>query len=107
MTDWQVGMKAVCIKRKLSANALIKSNSVYVVSAVRMLDKGTLVKWETTSGPTMRTVAEDFLVLMLAEFSGVWYPAECFRPLVERKTDIALFTAMLNTVKEPERELAR
>lgn len=39
-----------------------------------------------------------FYVYRGSEYEGVpVWEASCFRPLVERKTDISIFTAMLNT----------
>lgn len=102
MTDWQVGMKAVCISDFCLD---ISRGTILTVSGTDLLRKGTHVLFKQDGG--RGSLSMDCVVLMFTERQGGRYLAKNFRPVVKRSTDISVFQAMLNTVKEPERELAR
>ena len=102
MTDWVVGMEAVCISEGVYK---IPFNAIKVVKRVELIPKGTLVEAWLTHGPANRgTLAEDFIGL---QFKGMEdcehvYNADFFRPLQKRKTDISVFTSILISKKQKE-----
>jgi hypothetical protein len=76
---FRVGQKVVCIDNgmgAMDASPYLQKGDVYTVTASRI----DLVGWP---------------VIGLAGVRYQW-SAERFRPIVERKTDISIFTAMLN-----------
>lgn len=103
MIDWRAGMEAVNIA-PVDGFTL---GETYHVAEVSIVSKGERVTVIRNGGKDKRPrAAVDFVVLRLAEVYG-WAEADCFRPVEKHSTDISVFTAMLNTAKEPERELAR
>ena len=93
---FRVGQKVVCIDakpRKRGHVARLTEGSVYTISKL---------------GPGDNDGAELFLVEMGA-ISHPWFGfyADRFRPAVERKTDISVFTKILDNVRvktPPQRE---
>lgn len=93
MTTWRRGMKAT----------LIEENGYWL-----NVDQG-----KETDGPAFGdivTVSDTFTDetctwLWFEEWSNEEnYDSEHFRPVIERKTDISIFTAMLHPSRQPERE---
>jgi hypothetical protein len=94
---FHVGQKVVCIHGCPSSNPLphCVKGKIYTVANVYIIDDLTMIELFELPFPG------------LVDADGEWMPgfvAECFRPVVERKTDISIFTAMLN--KKPEQVTA-
>ncbi len=104
MTDWQVGMEAVCIDGY--ENGGPELHGIYTVIRVSLIERGERVR--NIDNNSLHVSRRDAVALSFREFShDLYFLAEGFRPVQKRKTDISVFTALLNTVKEPEKELAR
>lgn len=95
MPDWHVGQKIVCINAepmtspitgRLMPGTGLKKNHVYTIAAIAALPRPHPVGFKLVGLP----IPED----------AVFYSPR-FRPLVERKTDIGVFTAMLNQTPVP------
>ncbi len=86
---FRVGQEVCCIRDDwINADRLPatpKRGNVYVV--------------ESTSMGHLMGIPK--LLLHFAEFKNGW-SAVCFRPVQKRKTDISVFTALLNTKSEKE-----
>jgi hypothetical protein len=88
VSNFRVGQKVVCVNDSMSAYGVtspLKKGSVYTVSDVMF---GT--SWR---GPDTGLILVG--VPCVAQFVR-GYSASRFRPVVERKTDISIFKAMLN-----------
>lgn len=79
--DWYAGMKVVCVNNTGEEQSLVVGR-VYTLSAIYAVDTVVYVE-----------LMED------TEAAG-WFPWR-FRPVHLRKTDIAVFTAMLTKTKVP------
>lgn len=77
------GQKIECVDSRLEANPNHRRTP---------LIKGAVYAVREVGGRTEAFVRVDGL-------GGLWWPARRFRPLVERKTDISIFTAMLKPQK--------
>lgn len=101
MTNWQVGMEAVCISDDVY---LIPFNAIRVVREVLVVPKGTFIETWSRDGPTIRTfLLEDELCLRFMGINGNHaYLAQFFRPVQKRKTDISIFTSLLKPTKQKE-----
>ena len=91
-----VGQKVVCVDTKSpviiwrgSAPSGIREGSIYTVSRVSI------------SPHTNRPALQLYELPTQNEIGDCWYQAMRFRPIVERKTDISIFTAMLKTERQP------
>ena len=104
MTDWQVGMEAVR-NRKPTEQAVGRALDVPVgtVWVVRRV----LITQRLNVDGVLYILKEPILFLFIDADPTTAFPADMFDPVVKRETHISCFTAMLNTAKEPERELAR
>ncbi|MEO3387340.1 hypothetical protein [Mesorhizobium sp. CAU 1741] len=98
--DWHVGMKVVFIGVPdgftILGQLALKTGRVYVVEELEMHCKGDIVGG-VDGLPYV--VANEALYVRV---EGTFYHAACFRPVQPRKTDISLFTSMLNGAKERE-----
>lgn len=92
MACWHVGMKVVCIREwdHTPGNACPQVGAVYTIRAIEVCDEGT---------------GDLFLQFHEIINPQCWWPNGYgelsfweggFRPVVKRKTDISIFTAMLN-----------
>lgn len=93
--DWHVGMKVVCIDDAGVPGARLYRGSVYTIKSIRMSDRDSYFKG--VPGP--------WLVVELVEIinpTGTGFNVRRFRPVQPRKTDISLFTAMLNGQRQDE-----
>lgn len=89
MSIFRVGMKVVCVDDSEGAygpeEKQIYKGSIYTVSAFR-----------PGIGPSLIQLEEvDHTYLIGGVLCVGWFLAERFRPVVERKTDISIFQAML------------
>jgi len=104
---FHVGQKVVCVRARPVGNEVRYATSNFsgkirlgATYTIREVDTRALhlhgcacVRVEEIINPVRQTTV------------GLWedgYPAPCFRPIIERKTDIAIFTALLtsSTTKE-------
>jgi len=82
---FRVGQKVVCVDASNTGGKL-SENEIYTVAVVDTAPiSRSQTLWPAELGPRPR--------------DGGWY-ARRFRPIVERKTDISIFTAMLNPSKQ-------
>jgi hypothetical protein len=95
--NFRVGQKVVCVDDASRSFRIIDPNfqraslgCIYTVSASQV---------DPWSGVAALMLAE----LPTHSASGIetWHQAKRFRPLVERKTDISVFTKMLTDTREP------
>lgn len=84
-----VGQRVVCIDA--DNTDLLDKGGVYTINYVGC--------WPARSGLDGAVVLYG-VGLVEAEASGLGFDARRFRPVVERKTDISIFKAMLNPSKE-------
>lgn len=92
---FRVGMKVVCIKAGVSStHAPLCVGSVYHIRAIGDYGDpaGPWVKLREVKNVTCRAVLWDGRTV----HEELVYSASRFRPVQERKTDISIFTAMLN-----------
>lgn len=97
---FHVGQRVVCVDDSpiwTDNKKPLRKNAVYTVTAVLPPTLG-------RTGPNTRSVISGIQVAEVKmEQPNDWFAVHRFRPAVERKTDISLFTAMLNTKKQKER----
>lgn len=89
------GQEVVCIRDEWALSHVERGprkGLIYVVTETHFLPSGTVVN---ASARGIVTTREDMLFLRLQGFR-CYYAAKCFRPV--RKTDISIFTAMLDKV---------
>lgn len=95
---FRIGQKIVCIVKippqSPLGEALPRYGSVYTVRGLPTGSSGPGVYLEEIQNPPAHTV--DGFVERYFEQWG-------FRPVVEKKTDISIFTAMLKTQRQPAR----
>lgn len=89
--DWHVGMKVVCVNSsgRMPSGHQLEERRVYTVTAI---DAGLFFEQQT----------ERVLITVGVRLQGLgdnWFQARRFRPVQPRKTDIGIFTAMLNSAK--------
>ena len=93
MSDWYVGQKVVCITNMFYRPSKgcdwpikgLEKGAIYTVSGFRMCkNMPHLFLFEIQARPFLN-----------GEPRG--YPPQIFRPLLEKPTDISIFTEMLNT----------
>lgn len=96
--DWHVGMKVVCVdaewhdKHPKGWPCPLVANAVYTVISIgvsRHLYRG-------GSGHISVQLAEVSNRSTIVNSPDIGFAAQRFRPLVTRKTDISIFTAMLH-----------
>lgn len=98
MTQFHVGQKVVCI-RDLSPLCQFYGETapvvgeVYTVRAVKGFSRGI--------GLHFKEIRNKWHWYRLFLYCECWFVGKCFRPVVERKTDISIFKAMLNN--EPQK----
>jgi hypothetical protein len=106
---FRVGMKVVCVDGEYSGSLvrqtlggdeyevpMPKRETIYTIRDIEFQSESVCaVRLEEIVNPICRSISD-----------GVMEPnyrSTRFRPVVERKTDISLFTAMLNPTKQKER----
>lgn len=92
MSNFHVGQKVVCVERRWA-------NAVDCNVDPAMVPEKVPHYGEVVTVRKLEIYLGDVLI-GLNEF-GHLYHAEGFRPVVERKTDISVFTALLDTTKHP------
>lgn len=90
---FRVGQKVVCVDVSYFGpnTSLLRKGDVYTIASVDA--------YEDAHGEYGVTLVE-----IIPQPAPGWrdgFRASRFRPVVERKTDISIFTAMLNPTKEP------
>jgi hypothetical protein len=91
--DWHVGMDVVfvgCEGFHVTGQPL-EVGRVYTIAGMHMSGKGDRVRG---ADGDIYLLMEDALYINLGD--RPWYHARAFRPVQKRKTDISIFTAMLN-----------
>lgn len=95
MSNFRVGQRVVCVDdtaiglfNRWSGEDAIREGQIYTVRSVHLDERGILVLWldEVSRTALARARHGDM----------VGYRASRFRPVVERKSDISIFKAMLN-----------
>lgn len=86
---FRVGQKVVCVSADPSdvVNFGIRVGGIYTVSGMGIFEKGQ---------PPLMDLAE-----IKTHVAHAWLP-DRFRPLVEHKTDISVFTSLLTPTKQTE-----
>lgn len=93
-----VGQKVVCIDDSLALDGLrtsLRQNAVYTIRAI---DPG-----KDCNGETGLYLQEVVDAPIRRKFPTGAYRASRFRPVVERKTDISIFTKLLDGIQYKER----
>lgn len=103
--NWHVGMKVVCIDDRcypvdpkyqdLYAKWPLRLNKIYTIRSIGICR-------DETIGPNGEIVKNNVMIEIEVPnpFEGIkGFDARRFRPLQKRKTDISVFTQMLNDVK--------
>jgi hypothetical protein len=96
--DWHVGMKVVCVDDDwdfgpLPGETFPKAGAVYTIRSLSIEGSEVFVQLAEIVNPVC--VFED--IIGESEFAAV-----NFRPVQPRKTDISIFTAMLDSARERE-----
>lgn len=94
--DWKVGDKVVCIKTGVWSNSMVGEKHPQYGETYTIRD---IAPGPDTGRPCIRLVE---IVNPRRRHGGTietTYWAERFRPVQTRKTDIAIFTAMLDSTK--------
>jgi len=90
--DWHVGMKVVCIEPDKFGR--LTEGRVYTLTSIRAGDFTDAITRAPASNEIGVVVAE------AEPHCGGYFRARKFRPAQQRKTDISIFTAMLNPQKQ-------
>ena len=108
MSMWAApGVRCVCINDDFKTHFTMESGHSIPVR-VPMLHEVLTIKrvedWASGFGGEPGTAFLEFHEIPLRQVDGplsgeITYSVKCFRPLVERKTDISIFTAMLTPQK--------
>lgn len=91
MSSFRVGQKVVCVDA--AGSEKVKEGTVYTVTWVS--------DWPAISGLDGCVVSRG-LALAEVEANGIGFDARRFRPVVERKTNITIFKAMLTPSRVEE-----
>jgi hypothetical protein len=112
MTIFHIGQKVTPIGRQLSESETLNFNAA-LKHGVVFPKKGEVYTVREATVVT-RSTGEEVLVLRLCEIHNkrmkftngkigeIGFNADCFRPVVERKSDISIFKAMLNPSRVEE-----
>src|SRR5437879_2428663 len=101
---FRVGQKVVCIvdaaahiQRHYPGSNFPQKGGIYTISTIGADSKGALLTFcELSNSHLIGKTLHDFYISMEPGFG-----AEHFRPIVERKTDISIFTKMLTGKRKP------
>lgn len=98
---FRVGQKVVCIDEPRASQKAMWPNSnwpskanVYTIRAINVWPDNTLLRLEEVDNRHLEGVLSSI---------EPGFPAKHFRPVVERKTDITVFTEILREASEPAR----
>ncbi|CAM5657387.1 hypothetical protein MAUB1S_11438 [Mycolicibacterium aubagnense] len=102
--NWHSGMKVVCVDSNFGC---AKAGPYRIPTRAPILGEILTIR-DLQPGETKSGVFLTFTEIDLIQQDGplrgeIRWDAACFRPLETRKTDISVFTAMLNGAKERER----
>ncbi|GLQ36730.1 hypothetical protein GCM10007908_03500 [Rhizobium albus] len=107
--DWHIGMKVVCVGYEGTPKppgfweewckdwGIIKPDRgcVYTIRDMRIMSDGVLrIRLDEIRNPIVAFVD--------APNQEPWFTAKAFRPVAGKKTDISVFTAMLDGVRQVE-----
>ena len=98
-TSWHVGMKVVFVgypetartfhgDREIKRKQWLEIGEVRTILAIAVRERYANSRW---AGPSIYVGCDD------PQYGPVWHHCSGFRPVQPRKTDISIFTAMLNT----------
>jgi hypothetical protein len=100
-TSWHVGMKVVFVgfpeKFDRYSHPALVAGRVYTITALSMVEEGDHLM---ASDGEIVEAASDALYIKVGV--DMWFLAHGFRPVQTRKTDISVFTALLNDQKQEE-----
>lgn len=105
---FRIGQKVVCVRnapqgQEIKYSTVLQSKKLKIGSTYTIRD----IDMRAVHLHGVATVRLDEIVNETYMSSvGEWetgYPETCFRPIVDKQTDISIFTAMLNTKKVRER----
>ena len=94
MSNWHVGQKIVCIKNTFFRTSRNREHKLHGIVVDQVYTVAAIDPVGGLAG-----------IVCLKEIHGVkfqsngdllGYPIPCFRPLIDKKTDITVFTEMLN-----------
>lgn len=106
MANFSVGQKVVCVNDEFNPRAVIRGTSlpkrgqIYTVREIVVHSLGETIRLREIVNAHGVYLHDDTGEFLEAAFPSFRFR---FRPLVERKTDISIFTAMLNPSKVEER----
>lgn len=105
-THWHVGMEVVFVGTDdmiVTAGVELSQGDVFTIHEMHFVVKGDAVR--ASNGKLYRVHTD---TLYIKTGGRLWYNAKAFRPVQKRKTDISIFTSMLDKPKvENERELEK
>lgn len=94
---FRVGQKVICIREPKAVHVVAwarrggiypHKNGIYTIRAINVWPEKTLLRFFELDNRHLEGVVSEI---------EPGFPADAFRPLVERKTDISIFTRMLST----------